>query len=214
MQLFWHGLSCVRIEAEHGDQKATLITDPYDSETGLRFPRTLEPDVIVLSHQNKKQFNLEPFEKKPFVIADPGEYEVNGLFVFGEAIKGEKGADPHVVAYRFQMEGMSIAFLGGLDRMLTEEEAGKLENIDILLLPVGGGDRIKPKQAVEIMNMIEPRIVVPLYHHIDGLKHELGTADAFCKELGVCQRQDGNKLKILKKDLPAEDVVIHVLERA
>ena len=55
------------------------------------------------------------------------------------------------------------------------------------------------------MNMIEPRIVIPLYHHIEGLKNELGTADAFCKELGVCQRQDGNRLKIAKKDLPAED---------
>jgi hypothetical protein len=89
-----------------------------------------------------------------------------------------------------------------------------LENIDILLLPVGGGDRIKPKQAVEIMNMIEPRVVIPLYHHIEGLKNELGSAELFCKELGVCRRQDGNKLKIAKKDLPVDDVLIAVLERA
>ena len=96
---------------------------------------------------------------------------------------------------------------------VTEAEVEALGNIDILFLPVGGGNWANAKQAVETISLIEPRMVIPLAHHVEGMKEQLGTADAFCKEL-VCQRQDANKIKITKRDLPAEDLVVTVLERA
>lgn len=215
MQLFWHGFSCVRIESSAGQVDATLVTDPYDSDGGLRFPRTLKPDLVVLSHQDRKRFALDVFENEPFVVSDPGEFEVKGMFVFGTPIVHEDDKDgKRAIMYRFEIEGMSIGFLGGVTRVLNEQELGKLENIDILLLPVGGGDKLKAKQAIEIINLIEPRIVVPLGTHVEGVKKELGTADAFCKELGVCKRTDASKLKISRKDLPSEDILVTVLERA
>lgn len=214
MQIFWHGLNCVRIESTSGDREAVLLTDPYDSETGLRFPRTLEPNVVALSHGDGKRVPADAFKTEPFVIADPGEYEVSGIFVYSIPLSNPEGKPSSDLIFRFEIEGMSVGFLGGLNRPLTEEELGKLENIDILLLPVGGGDKLSAKQAAETIQSIEPRVVVPLYHHVEGLKQKLGTADAFCKELGVCKRQDANKLKIAKKDLPAEDLLVAVLERA
>lgn len=213
MQIFWHGLSCIRIEASHGDQEAVLVTDPYGSESGLRFPRTLKPDVVALTHQDRKNFPLDGFENEPFVIDNPGEYEVNGIFAYAIPVRTADEQHPHHLMYRFEIEGMSVGFLGNLKRKLTDEEIAKLGSIDILLLPVGGGDMITAKQAVEIIKVVEPRMVVPLAYHVEGLKKELGTADAFCKEL-VCKRQDANKLKISKKDLPAEDLIVTVLERA
>jgi L-ascorbate metabolism protein UlaG (beta-lactamase superfamily) len=104
--------------------------------------------------------------------------------------------------------------LGGLHRVLTESEIEKLGTIDILLLPVGGGELLDSKRAVEVMNAIEPRLVIPLAHQVEGLKEELGTADSFCKQVGVCTRTDGNKLKISRKDLPSDTVTVAVLERA
>ncbi len=213
MQIFWHGLSSVRIESQHGGEQATLVTDPFDAETGIRFPRSVSPNIVALSHERKDRFSLNVFETRPFVIAEPGEFEVNGVFAYAIALKDEAHAWPHTLLYRFEIEGMSVGFLGGADRALTDEELGKLENIDILLLPVGGDDRLSAKQAIETISAIEPRVVVPLYHHIDGLKKVLGTADAFCKELGVCQRQDANRLKISRKDLPSEDLLVAVLEK-
>lgn len=212
MQIFWHGFSCVRIEASHGDQEAVLVTDPYGSETGLRFPRTLKPDVVALTHQDRKAFPLE-FENDPFIIDNPGEYEVSGLFAYAIPVRTAEEQHPHHLMYRFEIEGMSIGFLGNLKRMLTDEEIAKLGNIDILLLPVGGGDSITAKQAAEIIKTVEPRMVVPLAFHTEGVKEKLGTADAFCKEV-VCKRENATKLKISKKDLPAEDLVVTVLERA
>lgn len=213
MQIFWHGLTCVRIEAEHGDREATLVTDPYDSSSGLRFPRTLAPSVVALSHQDAERFPLDAFTSKPFLIAEPGEYEVNGIFAYSMPLKHAEGEKSQALMYRFEIEGMTVGFLGGMRRALNEEEVNRLGSIDILLIPVGGGEFATAKQAAETITAVEPRIVIPLAHQVEGLKKELGTADAFCKEL-VCKRENANKLKISKKDLPAEDLMVMVLERA
>lgn len=214
MQIFWHGLSCIRLEAKTTDVEATLLTDPYDNETGLRFPRTVEADLTLLSHQDRKLFNLETSEHPSFVISDPGEYEVKGIFVHGiqDPAQGKDAQRP--VAYRIDAEGISLAFLGHWNRALTNDEIDQLGDVDILLLPVGGGSVLDANAAASVISAVEPRMVIPLFYELPGLKEKLASVDVFCKKLGVAQRQDMNKLKIVKKDLPTDDMIVTVLERA
>ncbi len=214
MQLFWHGYTSVRIEAKTGDAECVLVTDPFENEASLRFPRTLEPDLVVLSHQDRTRFNLEPLQGTPFVVADPGEYEVQGVFVNGIQDKTVEEGKERPIIHRFTAEGMTIGFLGGLTRKPTETELAELGNIDILLVAVGGGDYMDAKTASDVIGTIEPRIVVPLAYDIPGIKAKLGSVDAFCKQLGASDRQNMNRLKITKKDLPADTLVVAVLERA
>ena len=213
MHLYWHGLTSVRIESSLGDVSCTLLTDPYGSDTGLRFPRTLEPNVLVLSHQNQELFALDALKSTPFLIADPGEYEVQGVFVFGTTLQEEGQKHPLPLMYRFEIEGMSIGFIGGTAKAPSEEQLARLENIDILLIPVGGGAYLDAKKAAEIVKVLEPRIVVPLAYETEGMTVPLASVDLFCKEVGG-KRLDANKLKLARKDLPAEELVIQVLERA
>lgn len=214
MQLFWHGYSSVRIEAKIDDQEVTLLTDPYENEASLRFPRTVAPDMLLLSHQDRSRFNLEPIQGTPFIVSDPGEYEVKGLFVY--AIQ-DPATDPEQkyrpVLFRCMVEGMSLAFLGQLKRKLTAMELEMLNGIDILLLPVGGGDVMDAKMASDTISDIEPRMVVPLHFDIPGIKSKLDDVAVFCKAFGASKCQNMNKLKLVKKDLPAEDMVVSVLER-
>ncbi len=215
MQLFWHGYSSVRIESKTGDTEVTLLTDPFESEGSVRFPRTITPDILVLSHQDRKRHNLEGVQGTPFIISDPGEYEVQGMFVTGiqdPMVNANEKMRP--VMYRILVEGMSVAFLGALARRITPHEVEAFDNIDILVIPVGGGDVMDSKTASETIAEIEPRIVVPIYFDLPGIKTRLTGVDAFCKSLGVCKRQDANKLKLTKKDLPSEDLLVAVLERA
>lgn len=213
MHLYWHGLTSVRIESSLGDTSCTLLTDPYGSTTGLRFPRTIEPNILVLSHQNRELFALDAVKQTPFIIADPGEYEIQGVFVFGTTLEGEGRVHPFPLMYRFEVEGMSIGYIGEINRVPSEELLNRLENIDILLLPVGGGSYLDAKKAAEIVKILEPRMVVPLAYAVDGLTTPLASVDDFCKEVGG-KRQDAPKLKLARKDLPAEELVVCVLERA
>ena len=215
MQLFWHGYSSIRIEAKIEDQDVTLMTDPYENEASLRFPRTASPDVLLLSHQDRKKFNLEAVQGTPFIISDPGEFEVKNLFVY--AIQDpaiDSGTKNRQMIYKCMVEGMSVVFLGQLKRKLTDMELEVVGSVDILVIPVGGGDVMDGKMATAVIADIEPRVVVPINFDIPGIKAPLADVNSFCKNLSGCKRQDANKLKIAKKDLPAEDLLVVVLERA
>ena len=214
MQLFWHGMSSIRIEAKFAEKESTLLTDPYSNETGLRFPRTLAPDLLVLSHQDRSRFAVDAVENKPFIISDPGEYEVKGLFVHGIQDPTAESEKNRQLIFRFDIEGISMAYLGQLNRALTAFEVEGLGDVDILILPVGGGETLDPKKLPDVISAVEPRLIVPISYDLPGLKTKLATVDQFCKQLGGAPREDMQKLKIAKKDLPTEDMKIVVLERA
>ncbi|MBU1348742.1 MBL fold metallo-hydrolase [Patescibacteria group bacterium] len=214
MQLFWHGLSSIRIESKSMNIEGTLLTDPFPNESRLRLPRTLAPDMLVLSHQDRSRFNLEGVNGTPFMISNPGEYEVKGIFAQGIQDPTADTETKRPIVFRFDVEGMAIAFLGQLKRPLTPFEVEALGDIDILALPVGGGNVLDAKNASDTISTVEPRIVIPLYYDVPGMKEKLGSVDAFCKQLGVCTRQDMTKLKIARKDLPSENMVVMVLERS
>lgn len=215
MQIYWHGYSAVRIETKSSDKEATVLTDPYENEASLRFPRAVTPDILILSHQDRSRFNLEGVAGSPFIVSDPGEYEVKDVFVQGIQDRNlDPGTATRPLLHRIVAEGMSLGFLGQIKRKLTDNELEELGEVDILLMPVGGGEVMDSKLASETISLIEPRMVIPLHYDIPGIKAKLTGVDSFCKSLGVCKRQDANKLKISKKELPTEDMIVMVLERS
>lgn len=216
MNISWHGLSAFSFTNKGPEGEVKLVVDPYDNSTGLRFPRTLTADIIASSHNALEANNTDAVGRAgdvdPFIVDLPGEFEVKGIFVY--AINAPRAGDkiPHRI-FRINIEGVKIAHLGALNRDLTDDEVKQLGNIDILILPVGGTRVLDPKMANKIIGKIEPRVVIPTSFDLPNVKENLGTVDAFCKELGVCQREDVSKLKISRKTLPEEDIVIYVLSR-
>src|SRR3989338_11514901 len=152
MQITWHGFSCFEINLKTGSGDITLVTDPYGNDTGLRFPRTLEADIVTVSHDAPDANNTSAITGTPFQIRVPGEYEVKGAFVFASG-------DKKNVFTRFEAEDMVVAHLGCLNRVLTDAEIEFLAGTDILMLPVGGGDVLTPKLATEVMAQVEPKVV-------------------------------------------------------
>lgn len=217
MQLSWLGLSAFEITTKTTNGEVVLVTDPYDNETGLRFPRTIEGNVVMVTHNEPDANNIEAVMGSPYIVRTPGEYEVRGVFVFGISapLKREikKGVPVENVLYRIELEGMHLAHLGALDRELTDDELKRLQNIDVLMVPVGGGGVLTPSQAAEVISQIEPRVVIPMTHAVPNLKAKYETVDAFCKAMGTCRREEMNKFKISRKDLPEEDMLIVSLTR-
>ncbi len=214
MTITWLGQSCFKIQ----DKEVTLISDPYEAEVGFKLPR-LSADIVTTSHDHYDHNNVSAVSGTtgaPFVISGPGEYEVKGIFVHGisswhDKSEGkEKGSN---TIYRIEVEGISIVHLGDLGHTLNEEIVGKLEGVDILLIPVGGKWTIGAHEAVEVISALEPRIVIPMHYKIPGLKVDVETVDKFLKEMGASKAEKLPKLKITKKDLPQEETKVILLER-
>ncbi len=216
LNILYHGLSCFEIEAKSaGGGTITLVADPYNTKgTGLRLPRTLSANILTISRDNDLHNNAEAVAKPELVITEPGEYEKGGVFVYGIPSKadGEKKDKPSVIC-RYEFEDIVVAHLGDLTHSLTDEEFSALENVDILLLPVGGGESLDYKKAAEIANQIEPRMIIPMHYAMPGLEIKLDPVEKFLKEYGA-KSETMNKLKIAKKDLLEEDTKVVILEKA
>ena len=208
----WHGLSCFSIEARNGDVCANLVTDPFGSDTGLKLPRNLAGDLVTISNGGAERDNaaaVKPAgERKPLLISSPGEYEVRGLFVYGTSAP----ESPDTTLYRYEIGDLSFAHLGNLASGLSDAQRELLEDIDILLVPVGDAAVLNAKKAVEIVTELEPRIVIPMHYAVPGLKMKLDPVEKFIKEIGAGSPERAAKFKAVKKDLPAEETKTVILE--
>ena len=211
MQISWLGLSSFEITTKNPEGEVVVVVNPYDNQTGLRFPRTIEGHLVLVSHQQPDANNISAVTGYPHLIDIPGEFEVRGVFAFGVSAPLKNGTD-HVI-FRLEIEGMNVAHLGALDRPLTNDELKRLSTIDILMVPVGGAGVLTPKEAVEVIAQIEPRVVIPMTYSLPSLKTDYAEVDAFCKEMGACRKEEMNKYKVTRKDLPEEDMLIVTLAR-
>ncbi|MCH8049171.1 MBL fold metallo-hydrolase [Patescibacteria group bacterium] len=214
MTITWNGLGSFSIVGKPISGDVSLITDPYQNTTGLRFPRTLNASIVIQSHDDPVANNLAAVagedKSKPFQITHAGEYEIQGIFVNGVRAPKKDGTE-HTL-YRIGVEGINIGFLGALDRKLTDTELEGLGNIDVLILPVGGGPVGAKEIASEVVQQVEPRLVIPSHFNIPGLKKKLEDVKAFCKELS-CASEEAHKIKITKSSLPVDEVQIIVPTR-
>ncbi len=195
----------------------TLVTNPFSREDGPKFPRSLAASVVVTSHDGTDTDNAAALVAEypedprcPFVIAHAGEYEVRGIAVTGVFVPKKDGT-PHTI-YRLDVEGMSLGFLGALDRALTDKEVETLGNIDVLLLPSGGVDVLTASAAAEVVAQIEPRLIIPSYVSAEGAVTPYAEHGAICRELS-CPTEASTKLKLTRAMLPEEDMKIITLTR-
>ncbi len=213
MIITWLGHSCFKIQDKSGLDGVTVATDPFDKSIGLKVPR-FEADILTISHGHADHNNASAIKGSPFIIESAGEYEVNGVSIEGiESYHDEKqGAERGKnVIFRVDIDNISVAHLGDLGHALDAKQLEKLKGTDILLIPVGGNYTINAKKAVEVVNQIEPRIVIPMHYKLPGLKLDIDGVDKFIKELAVKPTYE-DKLKINKKDLPQEDMELVILK--
>ena len=199
MEITWYGLSCFRLtERKH----ATVVTDPYNGNLGLPGLK-LKADVVTVSHHAPGHNYADGVSGMQHTLDGPGEYEIGNVFITGIVTKGAAKTYDNVI-YLFDYDGLKIAHLGDLDKVPTQTEIEALEEVNVLLLPVGGGNSLNAAQASELVSLLEPNIVVPMHYQLPGLNLELEGVDRFLKEMGVTDPTEEDSLKISLGNLPEE----------
>lgn len=189
MDITWYGHSCFRITERNG---ISVVTDPYTETIGLPAPR-LKGDVVTVSHDEPGHNNVAGVKGSAHVLTAPGEYEIGGVFITGIALHGENGWN---VAYRFEYEGLTVLHLGDLSHVPDQSTAESFGEVNVLLLPTGGGKGLRASQAAEVVALIEPYYVVPMHYAMPGLAFELEPLDKFLKAMGVSTVQETDTLKL------------------
>ncbi len=205
MQIQYFGLSSFKISTK----LATIITDPFNKDSGLTPPRGAA-DILILAQKNSKLYSaVSGISGGHFDITDPGEYDIKGVTVTGIPLKQE---NKYITIFLIESEDIRILNLTHIKEFnLTENELEELGDIDILILPVGGNTVLSASAAGKVINEVEPKIVIPSHYKTKELILDLESLDKFIKEMGG-KKEEMDKLTLKKKDLPEEGTKVVVLE--
>jgi L-ascorbate metabolism protein UlaG (beta-lactamase superfamily) len=212
MEITWYGLSCFRL-TERG--LATVVTDPYDHESVGFSPLKLRGDIVTVSHEAPGHDFTTGVKGYNHLITGPGEFEIGGVFITGVQTNGHKrdADEPRNTLYVFEYEGVTVAHLGDLRRVPTQQEIEALGNVHVALVPVGGGGGLIAAKAAEVISLLEPGYVIPMHYGLAGCTLKLAPLSKFLKEMGLAAGEHGSleaqpSLKITRSSIPEETKVV------
>jgi L-ascorbate metabolism protein UlaG (beta-lactamase superfamily) len=209
MDISWLGHSCFKIRGSH----AIVITDPYSPDLGYSLGKP-DASIVTVSHNHPGHSYTQGVGGEPKTVTGPGEYEIGGVLIIGVATfhDGDGGRERGKnTAYLMEIDEISVCHLGDLGHVLTAEQVEELDNVDVLLLPVGGVSTINAPVAAEVVRQLEPKIVVPMHYKTPALSRELEPVEKFLKEIGVNEVTPQPKLSLTKSSLP-DSMQVFVLD--
>jgi L-ascorbate metabolism protein UlaG (beta-lactamase superfamily) len=209
MNIKFHGHACFSIETDGG----TIVTDPFSNEIGLKMP-ALKADVITVSHNDAPYNNREAIPGEPRVFSWAGEYETCGIHFKGihsfHNTKDDKEQLENVV-FLINDHGIKLCHLGAQGTKLTPEQLEQIGDVDVLFVPVGGKGTVDAKKAKEIVEQIEPRVIIPMAYHTEGSKLGLGTLAAFLDVMGAKSTEPVDTFKVKKSELPEDNSKVVII---
>jgi L-ascorbate metabolism protein UlaG (beta-lactamase superfamily) len=223
MEITWFGHSCFRLR----DRDATVVTDPFDKSLGYPLPR-VRADIVTVSHDHPHHNYPNAVKGEFKIVNNPGEYEIKSVFITGIATypsqrrrKNAGGGDNRRnIILVFQFDGLTVCHLGDLAQVPTQTQVEALSNVDVLMVPVGGGMSLNAVQAAEVISLIEPYIVIPMHYVVPvrgktsvsspprSRAVKLDKVDKFLKEMGVPRVEPVDVLKVTSSSLPQETQVV------
>lgn len=207
MDITWYGLSCFRI-TERG--KTSVVTDPYSPNIGLPEPR-LRADVVTISHDSPGHNCVDGVKGHDYTLHGPGEYEIGGVFIDGIAmhyVAEDQSKTALNVAYLIQYDNLNVLHLGDLAQIPTQSTIESLGEVNVVLVPVGGGNGLRATEAAEVIALIEPNYIVPMHYALPQLNIELDPVEKFLKAMGVSKVQEDDSLRVTASSLPEQPQVI------
>jgi L-ascorbate metabolism protein UlaG (beta-lactamase superfamily) len=213
VDLTWYGHACFRLRGK----RAAVVTDPYPSTLSGRAPR-LEADVVTISHPSPNHNFPDAVGGNPYQVKGPGEYEIQDVTVLGldsrqAAPGGGTGRDaPHNTIYLVDLDDVRICHLGDLGQTLDDSLEERIGDVDVLLVPVGGGNALGAAQGAEVARRLEPRYVIPMHYGLPQLKVDLEPLEPFLKEMGVESAEPQNRLNVQASASGEGEMKVIVLE--
>ncbi len=193
MVINWYGEGCFKVQI--GD--FTLVSDQFDSKLGLN-PARGKFDVLL---KTISAWPAPETEKQDgSVLIGPGEYEIKGFEIHGIPLVKESSENFFKTIYMVKTEDANLCFLGHIADYPDEDALGELKSVDILFVPAGDKPFIKTELAAKLIKQVNPKIVIPMFFKIPGLKRQTSDVKDFVDEVGI-KSEIEEKLTIKKKDL-------------
>ncbi len=179
MRIRWHGHSCFEFE----DSRARVVIDPHDGKSiGIR-PPSVTADIVLMTHDHYDH-NVSRIVQGAHqdFMATRGGFTAKGISFegFGTFHDEEGGAARgQDTMYMFEMDGMTVCHCGDLGCVPSQDIIDRIRNVDFLFVPVGEVFTLSMPRVKELIEKVNPNVVVPMHYRVGGLTIPVGSLDGF-----------------------------------
>ncbi|PIP13583.1 MAG: MBL fold metallo-hydrolase [bacterium (Candidatus Stahlbacteria) CG08_land_8_20_14_0_20_40_26] len=189
-----------------------IITDPYSPTQGIHYkPIDENADIVTVSHEHWDHNAVDLVGGNPVVIRKEGERSVRGITITGIPTfhdkEGGKERGENTV-FVFDIDGLRLCHLGDLGHKLNKEQISLIGRVDICLIPVGGYFTIDVKEAKEVIESLNPKVVIPMHFKTSSLDFPIAGVEDFLKGTERVKRLGSSEYEIEKDKSPLEREVI------
>jgi L-ascorbate metabolism protein UlaG (beta-lactamase superfamily) len=205
MQVRWYGQSAFSFR-----DGGTVFVDPFGDMSGaaargIRFDyppiRDATADLLLVTHEHRDHNAVEAIGGDPVVIrAQAGRHESPVGEVVGVASEHDRAAGSERGAntiFVFPLGGLRICHLGDFGQAaLRPEQREAIGEVDVLVVPAGGGPTIGGAEAAALVRELSPRLVIPMHYRTDQVNF-LEPPDSFLEALGApVERMDASEADV------------------
>ena len=207
MNISWIGHACFLIVTEDG---VRIVTDPYDVDAygGAIGYRAIDfrADIVTISHAHPDHNAPDAVRGTPQLVTKAGTQTIKGVTFHGvgtyhdDATGSQRGEN---IVFAMALDGLRVVHLGDLGHLLDASAAEAIGAADVLLIPVGGNFTINAQQADKVIDLLQPRLVIPMHFKTPALDFLIDPVDPFLAGKSNVKRP-GHEVTITRASLPAE----------
>ncbi|MFO7659489.1 MAG: MBL fold metallo-hydrolase [Candidatus Cloacimonadaceae bacterium] len=206
MQLEYYGHSMWRIAASG----FSVVLDPFDN-IGYPMPQNLAAEYVIISHEHHDHNNVDLVKGNPEVIRTSGlhqnkDFRAELIPVFHDYSAGAKRGKNHLI--RLEIENLTLLHCGDLGHLPSQEVLAKIDQPDILMIPVGEVYTLDLSDAWTLIKTIKPKLILPMHYKTEKLTFGLGSLESFTRQAEQVELHDSNKLDITPDLLTGGRIIV------
>ena len=196
MQVEWYGQSAFALTAKDG---TVVAIDPFADMSAFSgriqfdYPpiENVQAHLQLVTHEHADHNGVDAIGGDPAILRSTAgtlDSPIGEVLAIAsehdEAAGTQRG--PNTI-FVFELDGVRVCHFGDFGQSeLREEQAAAIGEIDLLIVPVGGGPTIGAEQAHAIVKRLSPKWVVPMHYRTPRIGF-LEPADAFLELFEVVQ---------------------------
>jgi L-ascorbate metabolism protein UlaG (beta-lactamase superfamily) len=212
MRLTYFGHSSFLVETA---DEVRVILDPYRHGAfggAVKYDPIDEPaDVVVVTHAHDDHGAADTISGDPLVFVHPvaetvGSLQITGIDVAHDDVGGAKRGKNTIVV--LDDGDIRLVHLGDLGHTLDAVATKAIGRVDVLLIPVGGFFTIDHEEAAEVVEALDPRIVIPMHYKTDKIDFQIAAVDQFLATQKAVEQRNDSTLEVTGANMPAKRVAV------